>query len=424
MRSPSPSATGSRHRRARAGRARRCGRRCAGLPRSDVEAPDAGPVGAHRHGQGGRADRRRGHRGREDRDLRRLRCRRRVVGGAASRASSAVRASTRSIYIPDRLFEGYGPERRGDEVARRRRRAAGGLRRLRLDQRRGARGRPRHSASTSSSSIITRSAPRCRRRRRSSTRTGRTIFPVSGISRRSGVTFLTVVAVNRRAPRNAAGTVPRGRSPICLRWLDLVALGTVCDVVPLVGLNRAFVAKGLLALARRENRGLAALADVARLGGPVGALSSRLRPRTAHQCRRADRRCGARRAAPRQRRSGRRRTDRRSNSTGSIRSARRSRRSMLEEAFAEADAEIGAGEGPGGADHGERALAPGRRRADRLAPQGPLPPAGDRDRVPAERHGHRLRPFDRRRRPRSCDPRSRRRGASSSRAAATRWRPD
>ena len=48
-----------------------------------------------------------------------------------------------------------------------------------------------------------------------------------------------------------------------------MALGTVCDVVPLVGLNRAFVAKGLLAMARRANRGLAALADVARLGGPA-----------------------------------------------------------------------------------------------------------------------------------------------------------
>jgi single-stranded-DNA-specific exonuclease len=47
-----------------------------------------------------------------------------------------------------------------------------------------------------------------------------------------------------------------------------VALGTVADVVPLKGLNRAFVAKGLLALRRRENMGLTALMDVARLGGP------------------------------------------------------------------------------------------------------------------------------------------------------------
>jgi single-stranded-DNA-specific exonuclease len=54
-----------------------------------------------------------------------------------------------------------------------------------------------------------------------------------------------------------------------MQWLDLVALGTVADVVPLAGLNRAFVVVGLAAMARRTNRGLAALADVARLGGPL-----------------------------------------------------------------------------------------------------------------------------------------------------------
>src|SRR5262249_44793710 len=48
----------------------------------------------------------------------------------------------------------------------------------------------------------------------------------------------------------------------------LVALGTIADVVPLKGLNRAFVAKGLLALRRREQAGLTALMDVARLTGP------------------------------------------------------------------------------------------------------------------------------------------------------------
>ncbi|MBN8995716.1 MAG: single-stranded-DNA-specific exonuclease RecJ [Rhizobiales bacterium] len=83
-----------------------------------------------------------------------------------------------------------------------------------------------------------------------------------------GVTFLAVVAVNREL-RNRGWYGEARPEPQLLAWLDLVALGTVCDVVPLVGLNRAFVSKGLLALARRGNRGLAALADVARLGGPV-----------------------------------------------------------------------------------------------------------------------------------------------------------
>ena len=48
-----------------------------------------------------------------------------------------------------------------------------------------------------------------------------------------------------------------------LSLLDLVALGTVCDVVPLTGLNRVFVRQGLTVMARRRNLGLAALADVA-----------------------------------------------------------------------------------------------------------------------------------------------------------------
>ena len=83
-----------------------------------------------------------------------------------------------------------------------------------------------------------------------------------------GVTLLAVVAVNRLL-RTRGWYGPARPEPDLLQWLDLVALGTICDVVPLVGLNRALVAKGMLTLARRENRGIAALADVARLGGPV-----------------------------------------------------------------------------------------------------------------------------------------------------------
>ena len=50
-----------------------------------------------------------------------------------------------------------------------------------------------------------------------------------------------------------------------LQWLELVALATVCDVVPLKGLNRAYVTQGLKIMARRENLGLAMLSDIARL---------------------------------------------------------------------------------------------------------------------------------------------------------------
>jgi len=82
-----------------------------------------------------------------------------------------------------------------------------------------------------------------------------------------GLVFMTVVAVNRELRARGFWTAERPE-PDLLGMLDLVALGTVADVVPLKGLNRAFVAKGLLALRRRENVGLTALMDVARLGGP------------------------------------------------------------------------------------------------------------------------------------------------------------
>ncbi len=84
-----------------------------------------------------------------------------------------------------------------------------------------------------------------------------------------GVTFLCVVAVNRRL-RAAGWFTGERREPDLMRLLDLVALGTVCDVVPLVGLNRALVAQGLKVMARRTNPGLAALADVAGVREPPG----------------------------------------------------------------------------------------------------------------------------------------------------------
>ncbi len=80
-----------------------------------------------------------------------------------------------------------------------------------------------------------------------------------------GVAFLLVVAVNR-ALRSAGWYAKYGRAePDLKQWLDLVALGTVCDVVPLTGLNRAFVTQGLNVLAKRANVGLAALSRVARI---------------------------------------------------------------------------------------------------------------------------------------------------------------
>jgi single-stranded-DNA-specific exonuclease len=82
-----------------------------------------------------------------------------------------------------------------------------------------------------------------------------------------GLVFMTVVAVNRELRARGFWTAERPE-PDLLGFLDLVALGTVADVVPLKGLNRAFVAKGLVALRRRDHPGLTALMDSARIGGP------------------------------------------------------------------------------------------------------------------------------------------------------------
>jgi single-stranded-DNA-specific exonuclease len=85
-----------------------------------------------------------------------------------------------------------------------------------------------------------------------------------------GLVFMTVVAVNRELRQRGFWTTERAE-PDLLTLLDDVALGTVADVVPLKGLNRAFVAKGLLALRRRERVGHVSLMDVARLNGPPEA---------------------------------------------------------------------------------------------------------------------------------------------------------
>lgn len=93
------------------------------------------------------------------------------------------------------------------------------------------------------------------------------------------VCFLFAVAINKRLreigfygnPRSksqATSTLPQGegvKEPNLLALLDLVALGTVCDVMPLTGLNRALVAQGLKILRQRKNLGIRALCDIAGL---------------------------------------------------------------------------------------------------------------------------------------------------------------
>jgi single-stranded-DNA-specific exonuclease len=81
----------------------------------------------------------------------------------------------------------------------------------------------------------------------------------------AGVVFLTLV----QTARVLRAALPDAPQPDLLSLLDMVALGTVCDVVPLTGVNRAFVVKGLLAVRQQKNAGISALARVSRIGEPI-----------------------------------------------------------------------------------------------------------------------------------------------------------
>ena len=80
----------------------------------------------------------------------------------------------------------------------------------------------------------------------------------------AGVVFLVLVATQRELRRRGLYSGGAAEPPL-IRDLDLVALATVADVVPLKGLNRAYVTKGLAVMRGRENVGLRALADAASL---------------------------------------------------------------------------------------------------------------------------------------------------------------
>src|SRR5712671_183008 len=90
-----------------------------------------------------------------------------------------------------------------------------------------------------------------------------------GVLAAVGVAFLLAVALNRAL--REAGWYRNRAEPDLLQWLDLVALGTVCDVVPLSGINRVLVSQGLRVMRRAANPGMQALAAVAGKTGPLDA---------------------------------------------------------------------------------------------------------------------------------------------------------
>jgi single-stranded-DNA-specific exonuclease len=156
-----------------------------------------------------------------------------------------------------------------------------------------------------------------------------------------GVTFLAAVALLRELRRRGHG----GQLPDLLPLLELVALGTVCDMVELTGLNRAFVVKGLVALRRSERPGVRALIEASRLRSPAdsGHLGFLLGPRINAGGRIGNATLGARLLTTRDQAEAAEIAgllDRLNSERQAIEAA------AVAEGVAEAEAEIGSGEGP------------------------------------------------------------------------------
>ena len=157
----------------------------------------------------------------------------------------------------------------------------------------------------------------------------------------AGVVFMVLVAVQRALRGNGVADRPVD----LLSHLDLVALATVCDVVPLQGLNRAFVRRGLERMRNGGVGGLGALSRVARQDGPTQAwhLGFLLGPRINAGGRIGDAALGARlltTADAAEAEAIAATLDRLNGERQAI------ERVMLEDAMAQADAEVGSGEGP------------------------------------------------------------------------------
>lgn len=87
-----------------------------------------------------------------------------------------------------------------------------------------------------------------------------------------GVTFMACVAVNKRL--REAGLFYKGKEPDLKGLLDIVALGTVCDMVPLTSVNRLFVRSGLAMSESTRNPGLLALMSVAGVTPPISTYDA------------------------------------------------------------------------------------------------------------------------------------------------------
>lgn len=157
----------------------------------------------------------------------------------------------------------------------------------------------------------------------------------------AGVVFLALVQTAKILREKLPGV----ERPNLLDLLDLVALGTVCDVVPLTGVNRAFVVKGLQVVRQQKNAGLVALAQVSRIGEPVSPfhLAFLIGPRINAGGRIGDAALGSRLLAtddPVEARTIAETLDRLNQERQAM------EQEMLAQARAEADAELAGGNGP------------------------------------------------------------------------------
>lgn len=171
-----------------------------------------------------------------------------------------------SIYVPDRMTEGYGP-------------SAAAFHRLKAD---GAElvitvdcGAAAHDALTAAAEIglpvvvidhhLMRGEPPPTAALVNPNRPG--CNSGQGVLAAAGVTFVLLAALNRAARRR--GLFAGRAEPDLRRWLDLAALGAICDVTRLEGFNRALTSQGLKVMSAWENPGLAALLEVAQGSGPA-----------------------------------------------------------------------------------------------------------------------------------------------------------
>ncbi len=81
----------------------------------------------------------------------------------------------------------------------------------------------------------------------------------------AGVCFMTLVSLNSNLRNDGWFNKNKVPEPNLLNYLDLVSLGTICDVVPLIGLNRALVKQGLKIINKRRNLGLRTLIDICKI---------------------------------------------------------------------------------------------------------------------------------------------------------------